>query len=248
LPPRQWLPIDPPRPEAASIGALLAANRSGPRRYGFGTIREHLIGIKVMLADGRIIRSGGKVVKNVAGYDLCKLFVGSRGTLGVIVEATFKVLPQPEREIFVTRVLQSHGDLTSWLGKINEAQISPVILDAYNLSGPAAMVLGFAGTREDVDWQAARGRELGFNEAGSLAYDTGFWNSPDAVQWASVLPSKVSEALESIEPQTWVARVGNGVIYYRGGKPAARPQPPRDLTRRVKDTYDPNRILPELPW
>ena len=97
----QWLPIDPPNPDAASIADILNANASGPRRFGYGTIREHLLGIKVVLADGRVIQNGGKVVKNVAGYDLCKLFVGSRGSLGVIVEATFKVRPLPEAEQFV---------------------------------------------------------------------------------------------------------------------------------------------------
>src|SRR5687767_1191119 len=99
----QWLPIDPPGANTLTIGALLAANKSGPRRFGYGTIREHLLGIKVVLADGRVIKAGGKVVKNVAGYDLCKLFVGSQGTLGVIAEATFKVLPRPESELVLNR-------------------------------------------------------------------------------------------------------------------------------------------------
>src|SRR5262249_53895914 len=85
----QWLAIDPPNPESLSIGALLSTNASGPRRFGFGTIREHLIGLQVALADGRLVRSGGKVVKNVAGYDLLKLFIGARDSLGFIVEATF---------------------------------------------------------------------------------------------------------------------------------------------------------------
>ena len=84
---KQWLPIDPAGADTLTVGALLAGNQSGPRRFGYGTIREHLIGIKVVPANGRVIKAGGKVVKNVAGYDLCKLFVGSRGTLGVIVEA-----------------------------------------------------------------------------------------------------------------------------------------------------------------
>src|SRR6266496_2771433 len=84
----QWLPIDPPNPGDVSIADILNLNLSGPRRYAHGTIREHLLGLTAALADGRLIHSGGKVVKNVAGYDLCKLFVGSRGSLGVIVEAT----------------------------------------------------------------------------------------------------------------------------------------------------------------
>src|SRR5258708_768949 len=97
----QWLPIDPPNAEQLSIGSLLATNVSGPRRFGFGTIRDFVIGLQVVLADGRIIHSGGKVVKNVAGYDLMKLFIGSHGSLGIIVEVTFKVLPLPETEQFV---------------------------------------------------------------------------------------------------------------------------------------------------
>src|SRR4051794_27010938 len=66
---RQWLPIDPPNPESITIHDVLAKNLSGPRRFGYGTIRDHVIGMKVVLANGRIIKSGGKVVKNVAGYD-----------------------------------------------------------------------------------------------------------------------------------------------------------------------------------
>src|SRR5207237_186841 len=73
----QWLPIDPQNPERLTIGALLATDASGPRRFGCGTVRDYLIGLKVVLADGRVVHSGGKVVKNVAGYDLMKLFVGS---------------------------------------------------------------------------------------------------------------------------------------------------------------------------
>src|SRR5262245_30076761 len=89
----QWLPVDPPLAERLTIRELLEENASGPRRFGWGTIRDYLLGIKVTLADGRIIKSGGRVVKNVAGYDLAKLFVGSRGTLGVVAEATFKLRP-----------------------------------------------------------------------------------------------------------------------------------------------------------
>src|SRR6267378_4386008 len=95
----QWLPIDPPNPERLTIDELLNRNLSGPRRFGYGTIREHLIGLTAVLADGRIIHNGGKVVKNVAGFDLCKLFVGSHWSLGIIVEATFKLRPLPPRVV-----------------------------------------------------------------------------------------------------------------------------------------------------
>ncbi|QYJ15863.1 hypothetical protein Rxycam_01691 [Rubrobacter xylanophilus DSM 9941] len=91
----QMLAIDPPHP-GATVGGIVAANASGPRRYKYGTIRDLIIGIKVVLADGTVARAGGKVVKNVAGYDLSKLFTGSLGTLGVIVEANFRLHPIPK--------------------------------------------------------------------------------------------------------------------------------------------------------
>jgi glycolate oxidase FAD binding subunit len=88
----QWLALDPPE-DGATIGGILATATSGPHRLRYGTPRDQLIGITVALADGTLAKSGGKVVKNVAGYDLGKLFTGSYGTLGVIVSATFKLQP-----------------------------------------------------------------------------------------------------------------------------------------------------------
>ena len=91
----QMLGVDPPE-EGATVGGLVATNSSGPRRYRYGTIRDLIIGITVVLADGTVARAGGKVVKNVAGYDLSKLFTGSLGTLGVIAECNFRLHPRPE--------------------------------------------------------------------------------------------------------------------------------------------------------
>jgi glycolate oxidase FAD binding subunit len=91
----QFLPLDPPHAEAATIGGIVAANSTGFWRARYGGVRDLLIGTTAVLGDGTIAHSGGRVVKNVAGYDLNKLFVGSLGTLGVLVECTFKVLPQP---------------------------------------------------------------------------------------------------------------------------------------------------------
>jgi glycolate oxidase FAD binding subunit len=93
----QMLGIDPPEREAgATVGGIVAANSSGPRRYKYGTVRDLIIGITVVLSDGTVAKAGGKVVKNVAGYDLSKLFTGSLGTLGVIAEANFRLHPLPE--------------------------------------------------------------------------------------------------------------------------------------------------------
>jgi glycolate oxidase FAD binding subunit len=91
----QFLPLDPPHSEAATVGGIVAANSTGFWRARYGGIRDQLIGTTTALADGTLARAGGRVVKNVAGYDVNKLLIGSLGTLGVIVECTFKILPLP---------------------------------------------------------------------------------------------------------------------------------------------------------
>jgi glycolate oxidase FAD binding subunit len=96
---RQTLPLDPPCGfGATTIGGLLGSNASGPLRHAYGTARDWLLGVRVVHADGMSSKSGGRVVKNVTGYDMHKLYVGSLGTLGVIVEATFKLAPLPKTE------------------------------------------------------------------------------------------------------------------------------------------------------
>ncbi len=100
----QWLPVDPPLPSATTVGGLIAANLNGLLRAAHGGVRDMLIGLRVLRPDGVAIKSGGRVVKNVAGYDMHKAFVGSFGTLGMVVEATFKVRPAPvAREVIVVR-------------------------------------------------------------------------------------------------------------------------------------------------
>jgi glycolate oxidase FAD binding subunit len=91
----QMLAVDPPE-SGSTIGGIVAANSSGPRRYRYGTIRDLIIGITVVLHDGTVAKAGGKVVKNVAGYDLSKLFTGSLGTLGIIATANFRLHPRPD--------------------------------------------------------------------------------------------------------------------------------------------------------
>ncbi len=90
---RQWIPIDPPFADDATIGGIVATNESGPRRHHFGSPRDLVIGMQVALANGSVAHSGGRVVKNVAGYDLGRLFCGSHGSLGLIAAVTFKLAP-----------------------------------------------------------------------------------------------------------------------------------------------------------
>lgn len=106
---KQWLALDPPE-AGATVGGVVATAASGPRRLLYGTPRDLLIGITVVLADGTVARSGGKVVKNVAGYDLGKLFTGSFGTLGVIAECTFRLHPTQPACRVVTAQLDDPAD------------------------------------------------------------------------------------------------------------------------------------------
>ena len=224
----QWLPIDPPFPERTTIGELLSENLSGPRRYGYGTIRENLLGLSARLADGRVIKSGGKVVKNVAGYDLHKLFVGSHGTLGAILQATFKVRPFPEKEIFLK------GPLAT-LDQILESELSPIVIDLV----PSNLVISFAGTREEVDWQVGVAKSFGITEPTTLDYERDFWSRTPAPSKLSVLPSRLIETLKTLGTDSFVARAGNGVIYYCGGTPPAL-RPLDKVSARLLATFAPN--------
>ncbi len=107
---RQLFPLDPPQASHRTIGGAMAAASSGPLKHGYGGLREFCIGVKFVTGDGKIGRGGGRVVKNVAGYDLMKLMIGSWGTLGVIVGASFKVFPRPRQtRTFVCDFLLSGG-------------------------------------------------------------------------------------------------------------------------------------------
>src|SRR6185295_159901 len=122
---RQWLPIDPPDDGSATIGGVVATGIGGAQQFGYGPPRRHVIGMKVVMADGSLVKAGSRVVKNVAGYDLCKLFTGSYGSLGIIVEVNFKLRPLP----FVTRTMLVSGqpeELLSSAQRIIQTPLFPV--------------------------------------------------------------------------------------------------------------------------
>jgi glycolate oxidase FAD binding subunit len=244
----QWLPVDPPNPERLTISDLINTNATGPRRFGCGTVRDYLIGITVVLADGSVIHSGGKVVKNVAGYDLAKLFIGSRGSLGVVVEATFKLQPLPEVEQFVQAQCASLEEAGLLIEAVIDSEITPVVLDLFSsVAQNFTVVLGFAGTRADVVWQLSKAGGLGFTEAASLDYEVTFWADSRPAHQVSVLPSKIIEAIRGLAGAPFVARAGNGVIHHRGAPAPHNGDLPLELMRRVKNAFDPNRILPDFP-
>ncbi|MEW9503275.1 FAD-binding oxidoreductase [Jeotgalibacillus marinus] len=132
----QMVAIDPSWPDQATIGGVIAANESGTKRMGYGSARDLVIGLRVAYPDGEIIRTGGKVVKNVAGYDMNKLFIGSMGTLGVICEVTLKLRPIPKYEslVLVSVPEEDIEELKSFAVKIQNSMIEPVSLELVNSS------------------------------------------------------------------------------------------------------------------
>jgi glycolate oxidase FAD binding subunit len=127
----QRLALDPPGRGGAggptgTVGGMLATGAAGPLRFRYGTGRDLLIGITVVRADGTVARSGGKVVKNVAGYDLGKLFAGSRGTLGLIAQATFRLHPVPARTAYVTACCATAADACAVIDAATRSIASPV--------------------------------------------------------------------------------------------------------------------------
>jgi glycolate oxidase FAD binding subunit len=212
----QWLPLDPPRPAATTLGGLVAADLSGPLRASQGRVRDLLLGLRVVDATGALVSGGGRVVKNVAGYDLPKLHVGALGTVGVIVETTFKVRPRPAHEEAVVIACPRVADAASTAEAALDAPTPPFWLE---VAGPdavpegpgdgAAVVAGVAGVAEEVaDGRAclltlARARglcALTVADAAALrARLADFALEPAAaVLRASTLPAEVGATMEAV--------------------------------------------------
>jgi glycolate oxidase FAD binding subunit len=128
----QFLGLDPPGAGRATIGGILAANASGPRRLRYGTGRDLLIGLRVVHADGTVTKGGAKVVKNVTGYDMNKLYVGSLGTLGVIVEATFRLYPVPACERTWVAAFSTAAKARRVVARILDSPLVPSALELLN--------------------------------------------------------------------------------------------------------------------
>ncbi len=172
----QRVPLDPASAEGATIGGALAVNASGPSRHAYGALRDFTIGLRVVTGDGRLTRAGGRVVKNVAGYDLCKVYVGSLGTLGVIVEATFKLAPLPRARRMALATFDSAAGACAFAAELqrrglsllgaqllNPAAASTTFIANLAPEGSCALVLALAGTPQAV--------ERSHHEIGEMARD-----------------------------------------------------------------------------
>jgi len=187
----EQLPLDPPDADRVTLGGLVAANQSGPSRLLHGTARDWVLGLRAVLPDGTRIHCGGRVIKNVTGYDMNKLFIRSCGTLGVITEVTVKLLPLPTARASVLGAFVGLAEATAVLAEVQASFLLPEALElldpaAADLLLPAlgaeprgafALVAGCSGSQATVDRQvrdlermvAARGgRVLALREADSV--------------------------------------------------------------------------------
>lgn len=136
----QWLALDPYGSSTGTLGATIATGSAGPLAHAFGTPRDNVLGIEAVTGTGDIVRAGGRVVKNVAGFDLTRLFTGAWGTLAVITEATVRLRALPERDQTITLALPSSDALEAWLAKLRALPFSPLALELLN--GVLARALG----------------------------------------------------------------------------------------------------------
>jgi glycolate oxidase FAD binding subunit len=164
----QMLPIDPPLPARATIGGLIATATDGPRRLGYGTLRDLLIGITVVEAGGQISKGGGMVVKNVSGFDMMKLYLGSFGTLAIIASANFKLLPLPRAAASLICVFGEPAEAFAALDSLQLTQLTPTAaeylnaeaLRALGLDGRCALALRAEGLEAAVERHMAEMMEL----------------------------------------------------------------------------------------
>jgi len=218
----QWLPLDPPDDGRASVGGVVATGMGGAQSFAYGQPRGFVLGLRALLADGRQIKAGGNVVKNVAGYDLCKLFNGSYGTLGLITELTFKLRPRPAHEATIIVRAPDVETLINCARQLRAGQFLPVALEllapalATTIGAPGAtdqfaLLVRFAGNDASVADQAARARVL-FKSARTVSLelvepDAHLWRAlaaqPLRTDWqliwrASVRPSNLSALLVAL--------------------------------------------------
>jgi glycolate oxidase FAD binding subunit len=232
---KQWLPLDPAYADRATIGGIVATNDSGPRRHRFGAPRDLIVGIEVALTDGRVVRAGGRVVKNVAGYDLSRLFCGSMGALGVITSATFKLAPLPAASRTVVIRAASPATAAELARAIDALPVTPTAIE---ISGnqDSRVLVRFETTPQAADRMAATLQQSYANLAIVAGEDEArvwrehhdaVWEPSHTVVKVSVLPTGVGPVLESLSGLanvrwTVAGRAALGVLLLAlHGEPAA---------------------------
>ncbi len=225
----QRFPVDPCNPAITTLGSLVCASHSGPLRLSEGTSRDLLIGVRFVGHGGALVHGGGRVVKNVAGYDLMKLMGGSFGTLGIVTEVTFKVRPVPPEYCLALIPYARAADAFAAARILNDALplsnldiLSPALAAPFNYATEFLLLAGFSGSPLEIGYQAERIRDL-IGAGGDIldgdsalrSYeqlrDLDFYSIPLSAQIA-VQPAFLARAIDTCGTETeFHAHAGSGV-------------------------------------
>ncbi|HET7826996.1 MAG TPA: FAD-binding oxidoreductase [Anaeromyxobacter sp.] len=217
----QRLALDPPFPDRATVGGIVAANAFGPRRTRYGPVRDLVIGITIVRADGAVAHGGGKVVKNVAGFDLPRLFCGSLGTLGLVAEVVFRLHPLPEASGTAVFEGLDARDVAETLPVLRDLGVEPTAVAALPSGGKFALAVrfeGFApGVKAQVERTLARAGAGAKVEGGDEA---ALWSRHDAVRCAgdvrakaTFAPASLARAADALAPVAGALRGGAIVLH-----------------------------------
>jgi glycolate oxidase FAD binding subunit len=230
----QRLSLDPPGDP--TIGALLALNLSGPLRHRFGAPRDLVLGVTVVLGDGTVANAGGKVVKNVAGYDLARLVCGSEGRLAFIVRASFRLHPVPKAAR--TLVVETE-DSALVVSRLLHSQLQPSALDILH---PARVVILFEGSPRAVEAQLSQAMSLvGGSPSGEEIWDETRARQAAATSRIRFPPGDLAEALTSLDEA--VIRPAAGVAYGLARIQDDTPPDVRRLHDAIRGQLDPAGVL-----
>lgn len=240
---RQMIPLDPPYAASATVGGVLAANQSGPRRRLFGTARDLVIGVQFATMAGKLVQAGGMVVKNVAGLDMGKLMIGSWGTLAAMATVNFKLIPQDKARRTFLLMFDSAQDALAERSRILQSVLQPAAVDLLNPAASARLerqgwllAIGTGGSQALVDRYS---RELASAESLEGEAERGFWHGVEsfaesflaghpggAVVRASTALQDLAAAVAGHDGPV-VARAANGVAYlYHAVAPQSLAKPP----------------------
>lgn len=213
----QFLPLDPWNGPDATIGGIAATNAQGPLR-AVGSIRDWIIGMRVVDVDGRRSQTGGRVVKNVSGYDLAKLYIGSLGSLAVITEISFKLRANYEKTVTARLVLDSRDETLNVLSTICKGPYDPISVIWSGL--PEVLLVRFGEHPDAVDWQISNlpsGDWELFSEDAETDLWRGvrehYWNLGDLVVRTVAPPSMVGQVLDHLNPVSWIVHGSVGVMF-----------------------------------